>query len=121
MPDLLDELLQLERAGWRSLCDGTGGDFYGGVMTDDAHMVLAGGTVMTRAQVVDSLENAPPWASFDIDEPHLVDVADGVVALVYSGTGHRAEGPSFTAVMTSLYTRKSTGWQLVHYQQTPTT
>ncbi len=39
----IDELLTLERRGWDSLCDGTGGEFYGGPMTDDGVMVLAHG------------------------------------------------------------------------------
>ena len=30
-----DELLEIEREGWDSLCDGTGADFYGRVMTDE--------------------------------------------------------------------------------------
>ena len=37
---LLDDLLKLERAGWRSLCESTGDRFYGDLMTDDAVIVL---------------------------------------------------------------------------------
>jgi len=40
---LLDDLLELERAGWRSRCESTGDRFYGDLMTDDALMVLATG------------------------------------------------------------------------------
>ena len=46
-----NELLDLEHAGWRSLCDGTGDRFYGSLMTDDAVMVLANGMVLDRAAV----------------------------------------------------------------------
>lgn len=116
---MLDDILRLERDGWRSLCDGTGGEYYGRLMTDDAHMVLANGTVMSRAEVVTSLEHAPPWASFDIDEPRLQPLGADVVALHYTGTGHRTDGPSFTAKMTSLYVEQPDGWRLAHYQQTP--
>ena len=45
---LLEDLLELERAGWRSLCESTGDRFYGDLMTDDAVMVLANGAVMDR-------------------------------------------------------------------------
>lgn len=44
---LLDELLDIERAGgWQSLCKSTGDRFYGDLMTEDAVMVLANGSVM---------------------------------------------------------------------------
>ncbi len=116
---LLDELLDLETAGWLSLCDGTGADFYESVMTDDARMVLANGVVMTRSEVAESLQHAPPWASFDIDAPVLTLLGDDVVALVYTGTGRRRQGDDFTAIMTSVYVRRPSGWKLAHYQQTP--
>ena len=69
MDDLLEHLTELEHSGWRPLCDGTGGEFYGNLMTHDARMVLAGGTVMSRDDVIESLEHAPPWASYTIDDP----------------------------------------------------
>ena len=59
----MDELLELEHAGWASLCNGTGAEFYGGLMTDDGVMVLADGTVMTRSDVVEALGKSPPWAN----------------------------------------------------------
>lgn len=120
MDERLSELLELEHAGWASLCDGTGGDFYGRTMTDDARMVLADGTVMTRSDVVASLGHAPPWASYEITEPALMSVSDDVATLIYTGTGHRDEGASFTAVMASTYLRAESGWRLALYQQTPT-
>ena len=43
-----DELLELERAGWDSLCDSTGSEFYGRIMLPTAVMVLANGMVMDR-------------------------------------------------------------------------
>src|SRR5699024_11517843 len=33
-----DTLVRLERRGWDSLCDGTGGSYYGALMTDDGLM-----------------------------------------------------------------------------------
>ncbi len=54
MESLLDELLELEHAGWRSLCDSTGGRFHGDLMADNARMVLANGVVLSRAAVIES-------------------------------------------------------------------
>src|SRR5690606_1883724 len=65
----IDELLTLERRGWDSLCDGTGGEFYGDLMTDDGVMVLAHGFALPRDAVVASLGDAPPWAGYEIRDP----------------------------------------------------
>jgi hypothetical protein len=116
---VLDELIELERAGWRSLCDGTGAEFYGTHMTDDARMVLAGGVVMTRTEVAEALQHAPPWASFTIDAPEVTSLGDDIAMLTYTGTGHRAEGGDFSAIMTTVYVAGPDGWRIGHYQQTP--
>jgi hypothetical protein len=121
MGELLNELLELEHAGWRSLCDSTGADFYGKLMTENGRMVLANGVVMSRSAVTDSLENAPPWSAYTIDDPTATALSDDVAALVYTGTGHRDGGEDFTGTMTSVYVRHDSGWKLAHYQQTPTT
>jgi hypothetical protein len=117
--DTLQQLLELEEAGWQSLCDGSGSDFYADLMTEGALMILADGVTMTRGEVAEALRYAPPWASFILEEPQLVSVADDVGILVYVGTGFRDEGASFKAVMSSTYIRKASGWRLALYQQTP--
>ena len=112
-----ETLLELEHRGWRSLCEGTGDDFYGETMTREAHMVLANGSVMSRDDVVESLKGSPAWDSYQIDDPLAVPVDDHAVMLIYTGTGHRAD-MDFTGVMSSLYVRRNGGWALAHYQQT---
>lgn len=72
--DHLEELLDLERAGWQSLCDGTGGAFYRAHMTPDGAMVLAHGAVLDRDGVAASLDGAPPWAGYEILDPLLVEL-----------------------------------------------
>lgn len=114
----LDELLELEHAGWRSLCDNTGGSFYGELMTPDAVMVLAGGTVMTRDDVVASLEHAPPWASYEITDASIHRVGDATL-LTYTGIARRDDGSAFSAVMASAYVDDGSRPRLGHYQQTP--
>jgi hypothetical protein len=114
-----DTLLDLERRGWASLCDGTGGSFYGRLMTDDARMVLADGSVMSRDDVVASLGQAPPWDGYLIEDPEVVRAGTGAAALVYRGTGRREGGDDFVALMTTLYVRDGEGWRLALYTQTP--
>lgn len=114
-----DELLELERAGWESLCQSTGDEFYGNAMTDDALMVLANGMVMDRDMVVKSLADAPAWAGYEIEDPRLITVSDDAHALVYTGTGRRDGGDDFVGIMTSVYVRRGGVWRLAFYQQTP--
>src|SRR5512143_3055908 len=98
-----EELLALEHAGWRSLCDGTGDRFYGDVMTDDALMVLANGAVMDRATVVSALGQSPPWARYAIDDVQMITIADDTAALVYTGTGWRdGDDAPFIGAMSSV-------------------
>ena len=116
----MDELIELERAGWASLCDGTGDDFYGRTMTDDGVMVLANGSVMTRDDVVAALAQAPQWASFELDDVRVVSVGEDSAALVYVGTGHRdGDDPPFVGAMSSVYVKRDGRWKLALYQQTP--
>lgn len=115
----LEELLELERLGWQSLCDGSGSVFYSDIMTENGCMILAGGMVMSRSEVVDALRDAPPWSSFTIRSPRIRRLGPGAVALLYTGTGHRDEGDDFTAEMSSVYVRHQAGWKLELFQQTP--
>ncbi|MDR7385635.1 nuclear transport factor 2 family protein [Promicromonospora iranensis] len=116
----IDELLDLEHQGWKSLCDGTGGDFYGSIMTADGVMVLAHGQVFDRTAVVASLNDAPPWRTYEITDERLVRIGDRDAALVYRGRAYRDdEEPAFVALMSSVYTRAGDGWKLALYQQTP--
>jgi hypothetical protein len=117
---LLDEVKALEDAGWRSLCSGTGGDFYGRVMTADGLMVLAHGQVLDRQAAVDSLNGAPPWRHYEIADERLIVLGEHQAALVYTGRAYR-EGPeaAFTALMSSTYVRREGAWRLALYQQTP--
>lgn len=115
---VLDELLELEHAGWRSLCESTGDDFYGRLMTDDGLMVLVDGSVLDRAAVVASLGQAPPWATFEIREPRLVGLGERSAALVYTGEARRDDGTAFVARMASSYVRVDGAWRLALYQQT---
>jgi hypothetical protein len=117
--DVRIELEALERTGWDSLCNGTGSDYYGALMSEDGVMVLADGQAMSRAQVVDSLAGSSPWEDYSLDDLQLVSTGEGSAALVYRGTGRRASGPDVVAIMTSVYVCDDAGWQLALYTQTP--
>jgi hypothetical protein len=116
---LLDELLDLERLGWASLCTGTGSDYYGSLMTRDGVMVLAHGMVLDREAVVASLREAPAWDRYEIANARLVDVGSEGAALVYTARAFRdGDDAPFVALMSSVYRRSAAGWRLALYQQT---
>lgn len=116
---LLDELLHIERAGWDSLCESTGADFYGELMLPDAVMVLANGMVMDRNTVVSALAQSPPWRAYEISGVRLISPDDDNAALVYTGTAYReGEEPAFVGAMSSVYHRVDGVWKLTLYQQT---
>ena len=48
----------------QTMSDGTGDDFYGDLMTQDALMVLANGAVMDRAVVTSALSQSPRWSRY---------------------------------------------------------
>lgn len=117
---VMDELMQLERRGWDSLCDGMGSAFYGELMTENAVMVLAHGAVLNRAEVMASLDGAPPWRRYHISEERMLEIDARTIALVYTGMAWRqAPEPEFHALMSSVYTQQDGAWRLVLYQQTP--
>jgi hypothetical protein len=115
----VEELLELERAGWDSLCTATASDFYGDIMLPDALMVLANGMVLDRAAVVSALSQSPPWRMYEISEPRLISLGDDHAVLVYIGAGYRdGPEPAFVGAMSSVYQRTGGRWMLALYQQT---
>ncbi|MGX1596129.1 DUF4440 domain-containing protein [Dietzia maris] len=112
------ELVRLEHQGWASLCDGTGADFYGRLMTPDAVMILAHGLALDREAVIASLDDAPPWQTYDISDERLVEIDENTAALVYTGRASRGDD-HFHALMSTVYTRRDGQWRIALYQQTP--
>ncbi|MEE6271790.1 nuclear transport factor 2 family protein [Georgenia sp. MJ206] len=116
---LTSALLAVERRGWDSLCDGSGAELYGALMTAEAVMVLAHGVVLDRAGVVASLADAPRWRTYELDDVRLVPVGADAAALVYTARAYRDGEPPFESLMSSTYVRAGGAWRLALYQQTP--
>ena len=85
----LENLLALEHAGWGSRTNGTGGTFYGEVMTEGGVMILVNGIVMSRDAVAGGLNQAPPWDSYEIVEPRLIPLTDQAATLIYRSSSRR--------------------------------
>nr|VDG63005.1 Uncharacterised protein [Streptococcus thermophilus] len=116
----LDQLLDLERQGWDSLCEQRGGTFYGELMTDDAVMVLVNGMVMDQPTIAASMNDAPPWDSYEITDPQLITLNDGAATLLYRATARRGSD-NFEALMTSTYVLLDGQVRMKLYQQTTVT
>jgi len=114
----LDDLLGLEREGWDALCRSDGAAFYSALMTDDGLMVLVNGGVLDRAQVAASLDGAPPWERYDLDDARLVALGADAAALVYRAHAERSGRLPFHALMTSVYRLVDGAPRLAIYQQT---
>lgn len=116
-----DVLVDLERQGWESLCEGTGGDFYGDLMTEDGVMILVNGVIMGRDAVVASLSDAPTWDSYEIRDPQVIPLGEDASALVYRAVATRGGGLPFEALMSSSYVLIDGRPRLALYQQTTAT
>lgn len=118
----LPRLLEVERAGWDSLGRSTGGDFYGRLMTPDALMILVNGMIMDRDTVASSLNDSPPWASYELSQVRIVEVASDAAALVYRASASRdGQAEPFVALMCSTYRIVDGEPRLALYQQTTVT
>jgi hypothetical protein len=115
----LTQLMELEQQGWDSLSRSTGGDYYGRLMTPDAVMVLVNGMVLDRDTIAVSLNDSPPWVSYELAEPRLVDVGADAAALVYRASAAReGQADPFVALMSSVYRLVDGEPRLALYQQT---
>lgn len=114
----LQNLLAIEHSGWQALTDGSGADFYEALMAEDGLMVLVGGMVLTRDEVIDSLKEAEPWARYDITGQQLIPIDEHCATLVYRASALRPGEDTFRAIMASTYRLVRGQLRLMLYQQT---
>ncbi|TDD91491.1 nuclear transport factor 2 family protein [Actinomadura rubrisoli] len=116
-----DELIELERAGWRALSTGgaAAADFYGRVLDGEVVMLLPGGMRLTdRAEIVRSM-SGPPWAEHRLEEPRVLRPASGTGLVTYGAVARREGSPEYSALVSSLYVLRDDGWKMALHQQTP--
>lgn len=115
----LDELLELEHAGWQSLCASTGGTFYGNLMTPDGLFLLVNGMTMTQSDIAVSLDGAPAWESYEITDAQVIDLGPDAAILVYRSSSSRSDRTEpFIVPNSSVYRRVNGEARLALYQQT---
>ncbi|MCL3859485.1 nuclear transport factor 2 family protein [Actinotalea sp. K2] len=116
-----DDVIGVERAGWRALATSGAAatSFYDEVLDDEVVMLLPGGLVLTeRSQVVASM-GGEPWGSYEIEDLEALEVGPDTVLVHYRVRATRGDEPAYSALVSSLYARRGAGWRLVAHQQTP--
>jgi uncharacterized protein (TIGR02246 family) len=116
----MDELWDLEQAGWEALSAGDPPTFCDRILTRDA-VVIVPGVVLDRDAVLRSWDGTAPWRDYQLSAERVQHLAPNVVALTYQATARRTDQPRpYRATMTSVYVRRNDGWRLALHQQTPT-
>jgi hypothetical protein len=113
-----DQLLEIERAGWRALSGGDPVAHYEDVLAGEVLMLLPGGMVIDdRDAVVESMQGAA-WDSHDLSDERVLSLNDDTAVVAYRATARR-DGTDYTALFNSTYVREGDQWKLAVHQQTP--
>jgi len=111
-------LVDVERAGWTALASGRGAAYYREHLTENALMAFSFG-VLSRGQAIEAMESAPPWSSFEMKEPRVVELTGDSGVVVYSVVAQRDGQEPYSAVISSAFVRREGAWKLAFHQQTP--
>lgn len=110
-------ILKLENGFWQAAGNA---EFYKRHFAEDGLMILPfeGGT-LNKSRVVEAVSKAEPWKRFQINEPIFTNISSSVLALTYKAIAHRKGQPAYNALISSVYVRNGSAWQLLLHQQTP--
>ena len=116
-----DELIDLEKSGWRALSS-TGeaaAEFYDRVLDDTVLMILPGGIVLDdRATIVRSM-SGQPWSTFRLEDLRVVQPTADVGVVAYGVVAHREGRGDYAALASTTYVRRADAWKATLHQQTP--
>ena len=114
----LSHLVELEREGWAALAAGHGADFYREQLAPEAAMAFPFG-VLTRAEAIDAMASAPPWATYELRDAQVVPLTPDAGVVVYAVEARREGQAPFRAVVSSTFVRDGDSWKLAFHQQSP--
>jgi hypothetical protein len=115
------EAMKLEQEGWQALSAGAENatTFYDRVLDDQVIMVLPGGLVLDDRQTILTSMAGQPWSSHDLTDWRVLHLSDDTVVVTYRADARRVGADPYSALMSSVYVRRETGWRLAFHQQTP--
>ena len=114
------QLAALERQGWESLSSHgeAARAFYDRVLDDRVVMVLPGGISLDdRATIVESMSGRP-WTRYALEDLRSFRPTPDTGVVTYAVVAER-DGQEYSALISSVYAKRSDGWKLVFHQQTP--
>ncbi|MGV8964972.1 MAG: DUF4440 domain-containing protein [Cellulomonas sp.] len=114
----LDLLVDVERQGWNALCAGEAGPYYREHLTEDAQMAFSFG-VLAREEAIVAMESAPPWKTFEMQDPRVVALTPESGIVLYRVVASRAGEDPYVAMISSTFVRRDGEWKLAFHQQTP--
>lgn len=96
-----------------------GPSVYEEVLDPACLMAFPGMGVMRAADILDSLKQAPRWASVEMTARASGRAGDAVIVLGYTAEGRREGAQPYRCFCTSTYRAAGEHWKLVQHQQTP--
>lgn len=116
-----DELIDLEESGWRALSS-TGhaaAEFYERVLDDTVLMLLPGGVALDDRSVIVQSMSGQPWSSFQLEDIRVLYPTADVGIVAYGVVARREGSGEYSALISTSYVRRASGWKLTLHQQTP--
>jgi hypothetical protein len=111
-------LVDLEVDGWNALSSARGADYYREHLAPNALMAFPFG-VLSRDAALDTMKSAPPWSSFELEDPRVVALTPDSGVVVYSVRAEREGQEPYSAVVSSTFVRHDGEWKLAFHQQSP--
>lgn len=108
----MDELWKHERRLWK---EGVGA--YEELMSPECVMAFGPMGIMGRAEVVDSMRDAPRWSDVEMTETTQTRPADNVSVIAYRAIAKRARVKPYEALCTSTYVAIDGIWRIAQHQQ----
>ncbi len=108
----MEDLWKLERRLWK---EGLGA--YEELMAPDCLMAFGPTGIMGRAEIVDSMRDAPRWSDIDMTDTTQTKPADNVSVIAYRALAKRSGADPYEAVCTSTYIAIDGHWHIAQHQQ----
>jgi hypothetical protein len=111
----MHDVWDLERSLW---LDGV--DAYRSRLADGCLMAFGPMGVMSKAAIIESIEQAPRWTAVDMGDTTLTTPGDTIAVVIgYTATATREQSEPYRALCTSTYLILDGELKLAQHQQTP--